>query len=167
MNALTKLFASVLATAAISLPVSAGSFDDSKNLINLIESTGTQVSFNQNSFDKHCPGKQGYYVFEKDVQDILVVCRDQIDENDPHAVWEVLSHEATHVAQACVGSTLFANEYMPRIFRTLSTKAPHYAKMIDHQYSGDHAMFEAEAFWMELQPPSTVLAIVDKACFKD
>ena len=163
MNAL-KLLASVLATAAISLPVSAGSFNDSKQLINLIRSTGTPVSVNSNTFDELCPGKAGYYHFEKNVSDILVVCSDQVNVDDPHELWEVLSHEATHVMQACLGSTLFVDAYTPRIFRTLSTKAPHYAKMIDNQYSGDHAIIEAEAFYMELQSPTVVKDLFTKAC---
>lgn len=166
MNVITKILASVLATAALSSPVSAGSFNDSKQLATLVESTGTLVSFNTNSFDKTCPGKAGYYQYIKDVSDVLVVCTDQVNTDDPDELWETLAHESTHVAQACLGSMLFQESYHPRIFRSLATKAPHYAKMIDNQYSGDHAIAEAEAFWMELQAPSTVLAIFRKACTK-
>ena len=166
MNVITKILASVLATVALSSPVSAGSFNDSKQLMTLVRKTGTLVSFNRNSFDEHCIGKAGYYQFIKDVSDFLVVCTDQVNTDDPDELWEVLSHESTHVAQACVGSMLFKETYRPRIFRSLATKAPHYAKMIDNQYSGNHAIAEAEAFWMELQAPSTVLSVVRKACIK-
>ncbi len=167
------MFKSLLASACvltcllgIESPVLAGSFNDSRQLISLIKSTGTVVSFNNNSFDKACRNKAGYYQFIKDVNDVLVVCTDQVNTDDPNELWEVLAHESTHVAQTCLGSMLFQETYHPRIFRSLATKAPHYAKMIDQQYSGNHAIAEAEAFYMELQTPSDVLSVVRKACIK-
>ena len=162
---ISKLLTTVLAAVVLSpLSVSAGSFNDSKELIELIKTTGTHVSVNTNSFDKNCPGKAGYYQYIKDVSDVLVVCEDQINKHDPHELWKVISHESTHVMQACKGRNLFKESYLPRIFRTLSTKAPHYAKMIDTQYSATVAIKEAEAFYMELQPPADVMQMFKLAC---
>ena len=162
---LFKAFTSVLAAASIALPVSAGSFSDSKALLEMIEATGTKVSVNTNQFDNVCTDKAGYYQYKKDVIDVLVICQDQVNINDPDELWEVVAHESTHVAQACLGSNIFEETYLPRIFRALSTKAPHYSKMVDSQYSAEDAIYEAEAFWMELQSPKTVMKVVHQACF--
>ena len=164
MNFLTKAFVSVLSTIALSAPAIAGSFGDIDSLISLIKQTGTTVTFNSNRYDSNCLNRAGYYSFKKDVTDLLVVCTDQVNKNDPDAVWETVSHEATHVMQACTGAHLFKPEFHPRIFRALSTKAPHYSKMIDTQYSGAHAIAEGEAFYMELQAPANVISVFKKAC---
>ena len=48
----------------------------------------------------------------------------------------------------------------------LRTLAPHYAKLIDlGYYSGDQRL-EAEAFWMELQTPLTVINLFRSLCAK-
>ena len=150
-----KLLATVCALTCClgdPMPASAGTHQDIITFINIIKETGTKFSINPNSFDKLCEGKDGYYQYIENVSDVLVVCSDQVNIKDPHDFWETLSHEATHVMQACRGGNIFSESYMPRIFRTLQTKAPHYARMIDTQYSTDHARHEAEAFLQVISP---------------
>jgi len=80
------------------------------------------------------------------------------------AVWEVMAHESTHIMQACTGSTAIADELMPRTFRELRTMAPHYAKLIDGSYPVNDQRLEAEAFWMELQTPPSVIGLFRNLC---
>jgi hypothetical protein len=42
--------------------------------------------------------------------------------------------------------------------------APHYAKLIDLGYPSGDQRLEAEAFWMELQPPATVISLFRSLC---
>jgi hypothetical protein len=83
---------------------------------------------------------------------------------DVEAVWEVMAHESTHIMQACTGSTAIADELMPRTFRELRTMAPHYAKLIDGSYPVNDQRLEAEAFWMELQTPPSVIGLFRNLC---
>ena len=145
-------------------PATAGQVETTQ-LLDLIESTGTTVSFNTNTFDESCVGKAGYYSFEADVEDLFVVCSDNVDTDDPDALWEAVAHEATHVMQACLGGLVFDQEYLPRTFREIERKAPHYAKLLDDKYTGKDTALEAEAFWMELQPPAEVINYFNQACF--
>jgi hypothetical protein len=66
--------------------------------------------------------------------------------------------------QACTGSTAIADESMPRTFRELRTIAPHYAKLIDVGYPSGDQRLEAEAFWMELQAPQSVINLYRTLC---
>ena len=167
MKLIPSAVAAVIASLSFAMPSLAGSMADSEQLINLVEKTGTKVSINTNRYDQSCIGKAGYYSYTSETNDLLVVCSDQVNVDDPNEFWEVVSHEATHVMQACTGSTVFKEHMHPRIFRALGTKAPHYSKLIDTQYSGNHAIAEAEAFWIELQPPADVLGIFAIACGLD
>ncbi|MFM7314066.1 MAG: hypothetical protein ACKO0M_13020 [Cyanobium sp.] len=162
-----KLVTSLLAALAIAAPAQAGTVE-ADQLLGMIESTGTTISFNSNKFDPDCAaGKAGYYVFEAKVQDLFVVCKENINVKDGDELWETVSHEATHVMQACNGGLVFEESYLPRTFRELDRKAPHYSKLINDQYTGAAATHEAEAFWMELQPPADVLAYFEQACLKE
>jgi hypothetical protein len=93
-----------------------------------------------------------------------VLCRNVVNLADVEAVWEVMAHESTHIMQACTGSTAIAVEYLPRTFRELRTMAPHYAKLIDRDYPSSDQRLEAEAFWMELQAPTTVINLFHSLC---
>ena len=169
-----KLFKSIVAAVSITaccmgnaMPAKAGSHQDSMRLIELVEGTGTQVSFNSNDFDKGCKGHNGYYQFAKDEIDLMVVCKTQTDIKDPDEVWETVAHESMHVAQACVGSSpIMPPEYHPRLLRELRTLAPHYAKQLQ-DYRGDHQLKELEAFWAELQAPQMVIELFEIACYEN
>jgi hypothetical protein len=164
-----KLLTAALAALAIATPAQASS-DDILRLMDLIKRTGTTISFNTNRQDPSCISKAGYYRLEHDSNekvktDLLVICRDQVDLNNPDKVWEALSHEATHVMQGCTGDTAFTEDNHPSMFRELNRKAPHYSKLVD-SYSGRGARYEAEAFWMELQPEEDVIGYLKQTCFQ-
>lgn len=164
---MNKFFtAAALLAIGSALPSQAASFQDSLNLIELVEQTGTQVSINTNSFDPSCKGNAGYYQFVKDKVDVLVVCEDQTNTKNSDEMWETVSHEAVHVAQTCNGGAYFKANYHPRMLRELRSLAPHYAEQL-MGYRGDHQLMELEAFWAELQTPETVIKMVTSACFED
>ena len=167
-----NFFKSIVAAASLAalcvgaMPAKAGSHQDSMRLIELVEGTGTKVSFNSNSFDESCQGQHGYYSFAKDEIDLMVVCKTQTDTKDPDEVWETVAHESMHVAQACVGSKpILPPKYHPRLLRELRTLAPHYAKQLQG-YRGDHQLKELEAFWAELQTPEMVIDLFELACYE-
>ena len=168
MNLIKSAIATASAAAILlvgAMPAKAGSDQDSKRLIELVQGTGTQVSFNTNEFDKNCKGKHGYYTFTKDKEDLMVVCNGQTDTKDPDEVWETVAHESMHVAQACVGQKpLLPPKYHPRLLRELRTLAPHYAKQLVG-YSGAAQLKELEAFWAELQTPSRIIELFKIACY--
>ena len=166
MNKFLTATAAAFLTIGAVIPAQAGSLTDSLNLMDLVEATGTEVSINTNSFDPLCKKNNGYYQFIKDKIDILVVCEDQTNVKNPDELWETVSHEAVHVAQACNGGPYFKAKYHPRMIRELRSLAPHYAKQL-MGYRGDHQLKELEAFWAELQTPETVMDMVKAACHPD
>ena len=126
----------------------------------MINATGvvTQVS-------DQCPANHaGFYERDNEGRHRLVLCRNVVNLADVEAVWEVMAHESTHIMQACTGSTAIADESMPRTYRELRTRAPHYAKLINFGYPSSDQRLEAEAFWMELQDPQTVINLVRTLC---
>ncbi len=166
MKFITLLAPVVAAASFFSAPVNAGSTQDVVRLIELVQGTGTTVSVNTNQYDESCTGKHGYYVYKKDEVDLMVVCEDQTDTDNPDEVWETVAHESMHVAQACVGGgPLMPAKYHPRFLRELRTLAPHYAKTLAG-YSGDKQLVELEAFWAELQTPDRVIGLFELACYK-
>lgn len=140
----------------------ADSWRDIEALISLITATGTEISRRSDCAEEY----KGLYVFEPSKNiDLLVLCDNNINPEDPSDIWEVLSHEATHVMQACIGDTLFQEDMHPRILRELQTKAPHYYEILETSYHGGDYIIEAESFWMELQHPDLVLELFHTACF--
>ena len=157
-----QAFLPLLAALAFATPAQAG-MNEAHALLDMIKSTGTTVSFNSNRFDKHCLDSAGYYAFEEKVQDLMVVCTDQVNTKDGDALWEVVAHEATHIMQACFGGNILKEGYIARMHRELRAQAPHYSKMVN-SYSTAHQLEEAEAYWMELQAPAEVLGFFHRAC---
>ena len=155
-----RLFIGALAAVLGATPVLATSWEDTTDLARIVESTGTTIV----SSDDCARGVQGSYKYSDQRSiDVLTICKNNIDHTDPDAVWEVMAHESIHVAQACLGDNLYKDEYIPRIFRTLRTDAPHYARLLNN-YPDDHRLREAEAFYAELLAPNTVKEMVAKAC---
>lgn len=161
------LAAAALTAITFANPAQAASQADVEALMKIVEATGTSVSLNTNHFDKSCLGRAAYYTYEEDVEDILVVCTDHVDTNDPDAMWEAIAHEATHVAQACQGGPAVADAYRPRMYRELQTMAPHYSKQVTQDYASDDQLVEVEAFWMELQHPTFVMEFIVASCTKN
>jgi len=157
-----KLLTAAIASLAIAAPSMATSWTDIEELTNLVKETGTVVQ----SID--CPeGRLGFYQFDKANNiDRLVVCKNNVDTKDSDAVWEVVSHEATHVMQACHGGPVIADNYVPRVLRELQETAPHYYAVLQ-EYRGDHKRAELEAFWMELRTPAVVMDWMVTYCFQE
>ena len=167
MKFTTLLAPAVAAASFLSAPVEAGSTQDVVRLIELVKGTGTQVSVNTNQYDENCKGRHGYYVYEKDEIDLMVVCEDQTNTDNADEVWETVAHESMHIAQACVGGgPLMPAKYHPRFLRELRTLAPHYAKTL-MDYSGNKQLAELEAFWAELQEPAKIIGLFELACYSE
>jgi hypothetical protein len=146
--------------SAVAAPGAASSLEDIRALEDLIIGAGVATVVADD-----CPASHaGYYEQDRLGRHRLVLCRNEVNLADVDAVWEVMAHESTHIMQACTGSTAIADEYMPRTFRELRTMAPHYAKLIDRSYASGDQRLEAEAFWMELQTPQTVLSLFRQLC---
>ena len=161
------MFKKLITVAALAIgclapaPALAVADSDISELVELIQGTGTTVLAEDCS--ETWPGVYGFYAFDKS-QDIdhLVICSDVTDMNDNDEVWDVLSHEATHVMQACNSHThIIKLEKHPAILRELQTSAPHLYQVLQ-TYSGEKRIIEAEAFWMMLRSPAQV-----KEWFKD
>jgi len=158
--ALAMALALLLGATSAPIPAAASSLEDIRALEDLILAAGVATHVADD-----CPASHaGYYEKAPAGQHRLVLCRNVVNLADIDAVWEVMAHEATHIMQACTGSTAIADEYMPRTFRELRTMAPHYAKLIDRGYPNDDQRLEAEAFWMELQTPPTVMGLFRQLC---
>jgi hypothetical protein len=141
-------------------PAAAANLDDIRQLEALINAAGvvTLVS------DQCPPRHAGYYDQDGQGGHQLVLCRHGVNLADGEAVWQVMAHEATHIMQACTGSGAIADEQIPRTFSELRSIAPHYAKLIDRSYPSSDQRIEAEAFWMELQPPQAVISLFRRLC---
>jgi hypothetical protein len=155
-----QLWAVVLAWLALPAGARASNLDDIARLEEQIQAVGiaTEVS-------RSCPANHaGFYEDNGQGQRRLVICRNTVNMADADAVWEVMAHEATHIMQSCTGSSVIADQSMPRTYRDLQTMAPHYAKLIGESYPSNQRRLEAEAFWMELQTPEVVLQFFRRSC---
>ena len=161
-HTMKTILATAFAALALATPAQAG-MNETKTLMGMIKSTGTTISFNNNHYDKNCLNNAGYYFFKEKVQDLMVICTDQVNTKDGDALWEVVAHEATHIMQACLGGNLIKDAYVARMHRELRAQAPHYSKMVG-SYSTAHQLEEAEAYWMELQAPADVLGHFKRVC---
>lgn len=154
-------FLPLLFAIGLSAPAQATTFQDTYDLVDLVEATGTEVSLVVCK-DK---GISGYYESDPSQKlDRMTLCKNNIDFSDPAALWETVVHEATHVMQACTGTNALAQEWHPRMWRDLRSQTPHYSKILTTEYSSETSVNEAEAFWMELQEPSQVLDLFKRNC---
>lgn len=157
-----KKIIGALAGLSLALPVQAATWDEVKELADLVAGTGTTVEA------RVCqrPGIYGYYHFNasQDI-DLLVICSNTVDMNDVDMVWEVLAHESTHVMQACNGNYVVKDSYVPRLARELQTYAPQSWATLQ-QYPIDKRRSEIEAFWMELREPEFVMDWVRDFCYE-
>ena len=141
-------------------PARGVTLEDLRQLENLINAAGTETVVAET-----CPADHaGYYENDGRGRDRLVICQRSVDLGDVEAVWEVMAHEATHIMQACTGVGAIADAHLPATYRELKTLAPHYAKLIETSYPSADRRLEAEAFWMELQPPPVVLELFRRNC---
>lgn len=162
-----KHLLAVLLLVITPFPALAASWTDINAMSDLVERTGTKIVQSNCAKELSKEGFQGFYIYSKEQNlDHLVYCTENLDTNDPDAVWEVLSHEGTHIMQACFGESILKDEYVPRILRHLQTFAPHYYKLIQEDYANEHQRLELEAFYMELQEPSVVMDFFKSSCLK-
>ncbi len=157
-----KRILGVLAGLTLAVPASATSWTDVNTLLGLVEKTGTTVSVR----DCEQQGVMGFYQFDKQNNiDLLAICKNSVDMTDSDAVWEVVSHEATHVMQACAGGPVIKDTMVPRVLRELQETAPHYYATLQG-YRGEHKRAELEAFWMELRSPDVAINWIETYCFE-
>ncbi len=142
-------------------PVFADSWKDIDDLKQLIESNGTKIKELNNCEENNL----GHYSFSEQ-KDVLTICTNNIDTQDPSEYWEVLAHEAAHAMQACNNNTLWQSKYHPRMLRALKSEAPYYAEILK-QYRGRDKILELEAFDMELKTPSEVIDNYDYYCLRN
>jgi hypothetical protein len=149
-----------LVASLLVAPGHAASLEDISTLERLVNGAGvvTVVA------DDCPPSHAGFYELDTRGRHRLVLCRNGVDLADLEAVWEVMAHESTHIMQACRGGTVIADTSMPRTLRELKAIAPHYAKLIDRSYPSSDQRLEAEAFWMELQTPDSVISLFRQLC---
>ena len=152
-----------VAGLTIASPAYATSWQDVNRLKTLISNTGTSVDI----IDCQEQEYYGYYHFDAEKKiDNLVICENTVDMDDPDAVWETLSHEATHTMQACAGGPVIEDKKVPRMLRELQELTPHYYRLLK-SYSGSDKRAELEAFWMELRTPEFVMSTFFKLCYKN
>lgn len=154
------MLAAPLLSAGLAGAAAASGIEDISTLERLINAAGVATVV----ADACPPRHAGFYEKDAAGRQRLVLCRAGVDLGDVDAVWEVMAHEATHIMQVCNGGTVIADAYMPRTFRELRTMAPHYAKLIAGSYPRSEQRLEAEAFWMELQAPDTVISLFRQVC---
>jgi len=158
-----KPLATAIAGIALTIqPALATSWTDVERLATLVADTGTHLELEE------CDeGLHGYYQYNQARGiDKLVICKNNVDMEDPDAVWEVLAHEATHVMQACNGGPVLKDTYLPRVLRELQETAPHYYSILQ-QYRSDHKRLEIEAFWMELRTPDVPIRWISDFCLEE
>lgn len=162
-----KSILAAILLAITPIPATAGSWDDIESLTELIRGTGTQIVSSNCTEDLNRKGLHGFYVLDKDQKiDHLVFCTENVNTKDPNAVWEVLSHESTHIMQACHGGPILRDSFLPRAMRELQTFAPHYYALVRDDYANDHQRMELEAFSMELQEPAAVIETFKEFCYQ-
>ena len=141
-----------LCLSLVARPALAATWSDINELTGLIKEAGTKIVQVNCKREIDVVGAKGMYLFSKeDKLDHLVYCKENLDLDDPDEVWEVLSHEGTHIMQACYGGPIVKDEYIPRTMRNLKSFAPHYYKLVSEDYSSEDQRLELEAYDMELE----------------
>jgi hypothetical protein len=140
-------------------PLQAGSWADIETLKDELKKTGTSI------VEADCKEENilGFYEYEKDKKDQIVVCVNNLAKDDPDAYWEVLAHEATHVMQACTGDYALNDQYIARAYRELQTMNPTSVDEIQ-AYGSWNKRQEIEARWMEFQQPELVVEFLKETC---
>lgn len=161
----------LVAVAGISLAIGAGLSEKipttttaqyTSELIKTIINAETDVAFEWCAKEGRL-GKYDYKVNAKGevLIDRVSVCTNEVDITDTAFVWEVLSHEATHVAQACKGvgvTGISAKELQSGVANRYDLNE------LKETYSQEHWDAEVEAFYMEDAPKRDVIALVKDAC---
>lgn len=156
-----------LCLSLVARPAFAATWSDIDELTGLIRDAGTKIVQVNCKKEMDLSGAKGIYLFDKeDKLDHLVYCKENLDLDDPDEVWEVLSHEGTHIMQACYGGPIVKDEYIPRTMRNLKSFAPHYYKLVTEDYSSEDQRLELEAYDMELEEPSSVIELFKQYCFE-
>lgn len=131
-------------------------------LIKTIIDVDTDVAFEWCAKESRY-GKYEFTTNEKDeiLVDRVSVCTNTVDVSDTDLVWEVLSHEATHVAQACKGvgvTGVTAKELQSGVASRYDLEE------LKELYPESKWEKELEAFYMEDAPKDEVIALLKDAC---
>ena len=129
----------------------------------LIKNLGTKIKDR-----KDCePGVLGYYEFEKYKVDQVVICRNNLLADGPNAqarYWKLLAHEATHIMQACLGTTIFGPIQHRDMSYVLLDKEEDSYRAIHGLYVKRDEGAEIEARWMEMQSKDYVIQELGRHC---
>lgn len=161
-NIFSALAGPLIAFAAYCLsqaPAIAGTWNDIETLKGELSKTGTKV------IELNCKDEDlmSYYEFEKNKTDQIVICANNIDTKDPDEYWESLSHEATHVMQACTSDYALNDKSISRAYRELQAINPTSVEDIQG-YGSWNKRQEIEARWMEFQTPEFVIELLIANC---
>lgn len=135
----------------------------------LIKDTGTTIAV----LDNCPPNLEGQYRFQNGPSrasgpsvDVLELCSNNVDFNNPVAVWDVLAHEAVHVAQYCNGGhPLFTATERTRMVGLMASWKPERIAAATSKHYGDGDMdFELEAQILSALDFKTVLEVVYVKC---
>ena len=109
-------------------------------------------------------GTQGYYEFSKRRGvDKVVICRNNFSAlADDY--WKLLAHEATHIMQACLGTTINDPDRLKEMRQELRVLDEDSYRTIHRDYPASRAGREIEARWMETRPRKEVLENLEKYC---
>lgn len=164
-----KQLPALVAVAGISLAIGANLSDTTSTtkeftseLITAINNAETDVAFEWCAKE----GRFGQYEYkENEKGEVLIdrvsVCTNKVDTADTALVWEILSHEATHVAQACKGvgvTGISAKELQSGVASRYDLDE------LRETYPESNWEAEMEAFYMEDAPKRDVIALVKEAC---
>jgi len=109
-------------------------------------------------------GTQGYYECSKRRStDRVVVCSNNFSKmTDDY--WKLLAHEATHIMQACLGTTINDPDRLKDMRQELRKLDEDSYRTIHRSYPESRAGREIEARWMETRPRKEVMKNLEKYC---
>ncbi|WP_322782176.1 hypothetical protein [Synechococcus sp. CBW1107] len=153
------IYVSVLLLLFSSQPLFAGTWADVEALKNELKQIGTST------VDNNCDDKEtlSYYEYEESKTDRITICINNIDKDSSDEYWESLAHETAHVMQACTGDYALNDNYISRAYRELKVINPTSIDDIG-LYGSWNKRQEIEARWMEFQPPSEVITLLQENC---
>lgn len=155
------LFCFLSVSSFLASSASAATWPDVDALQSALKAVGTDLKENA----KCEKGYLGFYLYKKGEYDEVVICTNNIDKDDPEEYWDVASHEAAHVMQACTGDYALNDKFINTAYRELHAINPASVQQMQEYGSWDKRQ-EVEARWMQLQQPALVIELLTKICGK-
>ena len=125
-----------------------------------IRSIDTQIEERDDCYK----GTQGYYEYSRSRRiDRVVICSNNFSKvTDDY--WRLLAHEATHIMQACLGTTINDPDRLKEMRQELRKLDEDSYRTIHGSYPESKAGREIEARWMETRPRKEVMQKLEKYC---